>query len=43
MNTKRINEDNQSFIEHVRGDVIRLNETQAKNIDKGFDEVIEKL
>ena len=43
INTKRINEDNQSYIEHVKSDVQRLGDTQGKNIDKGFEEVIQKL
>ena len=43
INTKKINEDNQGYITHVRDDVNRLREQQIKNIDQGFSEVIKKL
>ena len=43
LNTKRINDDNRQFIEHIKQEIQRLNEQQARNIDKGFNELILKL
>ena len=43
LNTKRINDDNRQFIEHIKQEIQRLNEAQARNIDKGFNELIQKL
>ena len=43
LNTKRINDDNRQFIEHIKQEIQRLNEQQARNIDKGFNELIQKL
>ena len=43
LNTKRINDDNSSFIDHMRDEVGRIKEQQLSNIDKGFGEVIQKL
>ena len=43
LNTKRINDDNRQFIEHIKQEIKRLNEQQARNIDKGFNELILKL
>ena len=40
LNTKRINDDNRQFIEHIKQEIQRLNEAQARNIDKGFNELI---
>lgn len=43
LNTKRINDDNRQFIEHIKQEIQRLNDQQSKNIDKGFNELIMKL
>jgi len=43
LNTKRINDDNRQFIEHIKQEIQRLNEQQSRNIDKGFNELILKL
>lgn len=43
LNTKRINDDNRQFVEHIKQEIQRLNEQQARNIDKGFNELIQKL
>lgn len=43
LNTKRINDDNRQFIEHIKQEIQRLNDTQARNIEKGFNELIAKL
>lgn len=43
LNTKRINDDNRQFVEHIKQEIQRLNELQARNIDKGFNELIQKL
>ena len=40
INTKRINDDNRQFIDHIKQEIQRLNEQQARNIDKGFNELI---
>ena len=41
--TKKRHDDNTSFIEHKRNEVIRLRDTQMKLIEAGFDDVIKKL
>tara|TARA_B110000285_G_scaffold215066_1_gene261045 strand:- start:440 stop:664 length:225 start_codon:yes stop_codon:yes gene_type:complete len=43
LNTKRINDDNRQFIEHIKQEIQRLNDQQARNIDKGFNDLISKL
>lgn len=43
LNTKRINDDNRQFIEHIKQEIQRLNDQQSRNIDKGFNELIAKL
>lgn len=43
LNTKRINEDNRSYIQHIKEEVMRLKEQQLRNIDKGFGDLIKKL
>lgn len=42
-NTKRINDDNISYIDHKKSEVINLKEQQLQNIDIGFAEVIKGL
>lgn len=41
--TRRVNDDNMSFVEHRRSEVLRMKEQQIYYIDFGFDEVIKKL
>ena len=41
--TKRINDDNISYIDHKKSEVLNLKEQQLKNIDIGFAEVIKGL
>jgi len=43
LNTKRINDDNRSYVTHVHEEVARLKDQQLKNIDKGFSDLIKKL
>jgi len=43
LNTKRINDDNRLLIQDVIKKIQFLNDQQAKNIDKGFNELISKL
>ncbi|CDW83056.1 kelch motif family protein [Stylonychia lemnae] len=43
LNTKRINEDNRNYIQHIKEEVLRLKEQQLRNIDKGFGDLIKKL
>ena len=43
LNTKRINDDNRSYITHIKEEVLRLKEQQLRNIDKGFGDLIKKL
>jgi hypothetical protein len=43
LNTKRISDDNRTYIVHQREEVVRLKEQQMKNIDKGFSDLIRKL
>lgn len=43
LNTKRINEDNRSYIQHIKEEVLRLKDQQLRNIDKGFGDLIKKL
>ena len=43
INTKSINEENRSFIDHQANEIIRLKTQQLANIDRGFDEVIARL
>ena len=43
LNTKRINEDNRNYIQHIKEEVFRLKEQQLRNIDKGFGDLIKKL
>ena len=41
--TRRINDDNISFVEHRRSEVLRMKEQQIYFIEYGFAEVIKKL
>ena len=41
--TRRINDDNISFVEHRRSEVLRMKEQQIYFIEYGFSEVIKKL
>jgi hypothetical protein len=43
LNTKRINEDNRNYLQHIKEEVQRLKEQQLRNIDKGFADLIKKL
>lgn len=43
LNTKRISDDNRTYIVHQREEVQRLKDQQMKNIDKGFADLIRKL
>ena len=43
LNTKRINEDNKSYVTHVQGNLTRLRQTQIVNVKKGFSEIILKM
>ena len=43
MNTKRITDDNKSYVQHVSGNLARLKQQQIENVDKGFDEIIKKM
>ena len=43
LNTKRINDDNRSLVSHVREEILRLKDTQLRNIDKGFGDLIRRL
>ena len=42
-NTRRVNDDNLSFIEHRRSEISRMKDQQIYFIDYGFSEVIKKL
>jgi hypothetical protein len=43
INTKRINNENKLFIESIIQEVNRLSSEQEQIIDKGFNELIQKL
>ena len=43
INTKRITEDNRTYITYVQEEVSRLKDQQIKNIEKGFGELIRRL
>lgn len=43
LNTKRINEDNRNYIQHIKEEILRLKDQQLRNIDKGFGDLIRKL
>ena len=43
MNTKRINEDNKSYVTHVQDNLQRLRENQIANVEKGFAEIISQM
>ena len=43
LNTKKVNEDNSTYINKVKEDVYKMRDVQLKNIDFGFSEVIKKL
>lgn len=43
LNTKRINDDNKNYIQHIKEEVLRLKAQQLRSIDQGFAELIKKL